>query len=109
MPFDTQLADRIRQVLKNKRHISERKMFGGVCFMFQGKMLCGVEKNNMVVRVGPNQYEAALKASHVRPMDFTGKPLRGFIYVSQEGLKSDKKLLDWIDLARTYVSSLPPK
>src|SRR5690348_9340588 len=109
MPYDQLLADRLRQHLKSQKQISERKMFGGICFMYQGKMLCGVERDNMVVRVGPGQYEATLKQPHVRPMDFTGRPLRGFIYVSQAGLKTDKKMLYWIDQARNYVSNLPKK
>lgn len=109
MAFDEKLADRIRRRLKTKRGIVEKKMFGGLCFMVNGNMCCGVESDDLVVRVGPKQYENALKRKHARPMDFTGKPLRGFIYVSKDGYKNDAALQDWIELGLNFVATLPTK
>jgi len=88
MSYDEKLANRVRNCLKGKRGVSERKMFGGLCFMINGNMCCGVEKENLMVRVGPEQYKAALAKPHTRRMDFTGRPLKGFVYVSAQGYKS---------------------
>ena len=87
MACDEVLVDRIEALLKGKRAVTRKIMFGGLCFMINGNMACGVEKNKLVVRVGPNDYEKTLKLKHVRKMDFTGKPLTGFIYVMPEGLR----------------------
>jgi len=80
MAFDERLAQRIRQILKGARGVTEKRMFGGLCFLVRGKMCCGVERDHLVVRVGPEQYERALSKPHARPMDFTGRPLKGFVY-----------------------------
>ena len=72
-------------------------------------MICGVEKDNLVVRVGPDQYDWALKQKHARPMDFTGRPLKGFVYVAPQGYKTLSSLKKWLDLATDFVRSLPSK
>ena len=109
MAFDEKLADKIRDLFKGKRHIAEKKMFGGLCFTVNGHMLCGVEKDNLVVRVGPDQYDWALKQKHARPMDFTGRPLKGFVYVAPQGYRALSSLKKWLDLATDFVGSLPSK
>lgn len=109
MPFDENLAQRIRKQLSRKRAITEKNMFGGLCFLIKGNMLCGVEQDNLVIRVGPEQYETALKRKHARPMDFTGRPLKGFIYVSRKGYQSASSLRSWIDIALDFAGSLPKK
>ena len=109
MAYDEKLADRTRDRLKGKRGITEKKMFGGLCFMMNGHMVCGVEKDNLVVRVGPDQYDWALKQKHARPMDFTGRPLKGFVYVAPQGYKTLSSLKKWLDLATDFVDSLPSK
>ena len=110
MALDEKLNDRIRQVLKGKRGITEKKMFGGLCFMHNGNMLCGCDlKNGLSVRVGPEQYEKALGLKHVREMDFTGKPLKGLIFVNEDGYKSKKALERWVEMGLQFTKTLPPK
>ena len=83
MAYDEKLAQRIRPLLNRKRGVSERKMFGGIAFMLDGKMCCGVLNSDLVARLGADDCAAALRTPHVRPMDFTGRPLKGFLYVGQ--------------------------
>lgn len=109
MPCNEKLVERIRKELKRKKGIAERKMFGGICFSVNGNMACGVEKNNLVVRVELDNYIKALKSKYTRPMDFTGKPLRGFIYVLESGYKSSQSLKKWINLSFEFAKSLPSK
>ena len=109
MAYDEKLAERIRSALSGKGEIAEKKMFGGICFLLQGKMCCGVLKDNFVARVDPNDSPAFLKESHVRPMDFTGRPMKGFLYVNQKALKSARELDRWIKRCLAFASSLPAK
>ena len=109
MPYDEKLAQKVRRQFKRTKGITEKKMFGGICFMVNGNMACGVERNNLVIRVGPDNYEEALKKPHARPMDFTGRPLRGFVYVSPEGYKTPINLKKWIEFGINFVQSLPAK
>ena len=109
MSFDPGLSQRIREHLAIRHDIIEKKMFGGLAFMLNGNMCCGVIDDSLMARVSPEQYTAALKDRHAREMDFTGKPLKGFIYVAPEGIESDQDLHAWIDLCVKFVASLPPK
>lgn len=109
MPYDEQLAQRIRNALAGRRGVAERKMFGGLCFLLGGHMCCGIVGRRLVVRVGPDLHERALRRPNAAPMDFTGKPLRGFVYVAPDGLKSARALQGWIDEGIRYVRSLPAK
>ena len=109
MAYNEELAERLRETLAKKRGITEKKMFGGITFMCNGNMTCGVEKDNVVMRVGPDAYENALKRKHVRPMDFTGRPLKGMVYVDKAGIKSDTSLKEWVDLCLKFTRSLPKK
>jgi len=107
--YNIQLAEKIRTRLKKSKGIMEKKMFGGLCFLVNGNMACGVERNNLVVRVGPADYDAALKEPHARPMDFTGRPLRGFVYVTEPGYKTASRLEKWIGRGVRFARSLPAK
>ncbi len=109
MPYDDALAQRIREMLGRRSDLSEKKMFGGLSFMLHGHMCCGVAGNDLIVRVGPDQHEEALGRPHARPMDFTGKPLKGFVYVDGPGYAVDADLEEWIDLAVRFVDTLPDK
>lgn len=109
MPFDEQLAERVRKVLKSQKGLSEKKMFGGICFLIYGNMCCGVEKFNLMVRVGSDKYEKLLKMAHVRPMDFTGRPLKGFIYIDPKGLQSSSQLKKWLTHGINFALTLPKK
>jgi TfoX/Sxy family transcriptional regulator of competence genes len=106
MAYDEQLAARVRRILRRRDGVSEKKMFGGLSFLLHGKMCCGVLQNDLVVRIQPEDYEAALEQPSVRPMDFTGRPLKGFIYVGPEGCQSDKELSRWIEHGVEFVSSI---
>jgi TfoX/Sxy family transcriptional regulator of competence genes len=107
MTYDPPLANRVRRALANVPDASERRMFGGLCFLLSGRMLCGVVGRDLVVRVGPDGYPAALRRPHARPMDFTGRPLRGFVYVGPGGHRNNRALTAWIRRAMEYVQALP--
>ena len=106
MTYSETLAKKIRESIKHKRNITEKKMFGGLAFLLKGKMFCGVIKDNLIIRAGPEMYEKALSRPHSRPMDFTGKPMRGFVYVEPQGYKTTDSLSNWIKLGLDYVSKL---
>ena len=109
MPYDEQLVGRVRGVLAKKRNVAERKMFGGLTFMVRGHMACGVENDRLMVRVGPAAYDDAPGRPHARPMDFTGRPMKGFVFVETAGLKSDKDLEAWVQRGVDFATSLPAK
>ncbi len=109
MPYSEQLAGRIRDVLRRRGDVVEKKMFGGLSFMVAGNMCCGVVGDELMARVGPDGHKAALGRPHARPMDFTGKPLKGFVYVAPEGLANPAALESWIELALEFVETLPAK
>jgi TfoX/Sxy family transcriptional regulator of competence genes len=109
MAYDELLAQRVRQALQNQDGIMERKMFGGLAFMLHGNMSVGVEQDRLMVRVGPQLYQEALQKPHARPMDFTGRPMNGFVYVPPEGLATDISLKEWIQLGVDFALGLPPK
>lgn len=109
MPYDENLAERIRKALKGKEGLKEKKMFGGLCFMIRGNMCCGIHKDELIVRVGPARYEEALSRPHARPMDITGRPLKGFLFVARGGYKTGSDLRNWLHQAVDFVLSLPPK
>lgn len=89
MAYDLHLADRIRVVLGRMGEFSERKMFGGLCFMVNGHMCCGIVKSALMLRLTPATAAAALREPHTRPMDFTGKPMKSMIYVDAAGIEPD--------------------
>lgn len=106
MTYDEKLAIRIRKSLKGKRSITEKKMFGGLAFLQNGKMFCGIINDDLVVRTGPENYEKALARPHTRVMDFTGKPMKGFVYVGPAGCKTGKALSEWICLGIDHTKTL---
>ena len=107
MTFDEKLAERIRRVVPPIDHIVEKKMFGGLAFLLDGKMFVGIVGKDLMVRVGPDAYESALARPHVRPMDFTGRPLTGYVYVGATGSRTDDGVADWVDRAMRFVRTLP--
>ena len=109
MAYDDGLAERIREIFNGSLDVEEKKMFGGLAFMVRGNMCCGVKDDLLMARVGPEQYSKALKRRHAREMDFTGKPLKGFIYVDTQGIENDRDLKLWVGLCQGFVRSLPPK
>lgn len=110
MAFDEGLAQRIRERMSQENYeVEEKKMFGGIGFMIGGNLACGVIGDEMCVRVGPHGNQAALEQPHARQFDFTGKPMKGWIYVAPEGLADDEFLDDWIERGAKFASSLPKK
>jgi TfoX/Sxy family transcriptional regulator of competence genes len=109
MTFNELTAARIRSAMQAIPGLSERHMFGGIAFMLEGNMCCGVFEDNLVVRVGPDAYDEALSEPHTRPMDFTGRPLRGFIYVDRGGFEYETSLRQWIHRGMSFVRTLRPK
>jgi len=105
--YDALLADRVRSALNGAAGISERKMFGGLAFMAGGYMFVGVSGKALMARVGPERYLEALARSHVRVMDFTGKPMKGYVFVDPPGLETDADLSYWIETCIGFVRSLP--
>jgi TfoX/Sxy family transcriptional regulator of competence genes len=109
MSYDEKLAERTRAVLDSREDVVEKKMFGGLAFMVRGHMCVGIVDRELMVRTGPDAYESALAEAHARPMDFTGKPLRGMVYVAAAGLRTEAALRAWIDRGLRFVSALAPK
>jgi hypothetical protein len=113
MAYDSDLVDRVRAALRRASArgapTREIRMFGGLCFMVGGHMCCGVAGEDLVVRVGPTDMKDALARPHVRPMDFTGRPLQGFVYVSPAGCRRAPDLARWLRRGLSFVRSLPPK
>jgi len=108
MAYSEPLADRIRDALADRAEVSERKMFGGIAFMLGGNMAVGVVEESLMVRLGPDA-ERALAVPHVRPMDFTGKPLKSMVYVDPEGIATDADLASWVEAGADFAASLDPK
>lgn len=109
MAYDDELAKRVREVLEEHVAPGERKMFGGIAFMVDGHMCCGVVNEDLVLRLGPDGAEEALRDRDVRPMDFTGRPLKGFVFVSSEGTRTEPRLRRHVKSALDFVRTLPPK
>jgi TfoX N-terminal domain len=108
MPYDEKLAGRVRTLLADRDDVSERAMFGGLTFMVAGHMCCGVNKDELIVRLHEDDLDAALGRPHARPMDFTGRPMRGFVTVGPAGLNG-QALKRWVGIAVAHAESRPPK
>lgn len=109
MTYDEGLAQRVRERLAGRRDVEEKQMFGGIAFLLAGNMCCGVVKDNLMVRVGAEHYADSLQRQHAREMDFTGKPLKGFVYVAPEGIAEDADLHAWLERGIAYAATLPAK
>ncbi len=109
MAYDPGLAQRIREIFGDRPGVSERKMFGGLAFMLHGHMFVGLLGSELMARVGADRYLEALALPHVREMDFTGRPMRGYVQVGADGLAEDHQLQSWIDWCAGFVSGLPAK
>ena len=102
MAYDKRLADRIREVLVDLPEIEEKQMMGGVAFMVNNKMCVGVIKDEMMARIDPDIFGEAIEKYGCRPMDFTGKPMKGWVFISPEGIDTVKDLEYWIALALDF-------
>jgi len=109
MPYDDGLAHRVRETLAGRTDPEELEMFGGLGFTVDGNMCVGVIEDSLIARVGPDAYEDALEEPHARPFDFTGREMRGWVFVDHPGLADDEDLAAWVERSLTFVESLPPK
>ena len=109
MAYSESLALRIRQIVVRRQGITEKKMFGGVCFLLNGKMCVGVWKNSLIARLGTEQEGEALLDPQVKKMDLTGKPMKGWVLVEPDGVENDEQLSGWIEQALKFVRTLPQK
>ncbi|HEY3012677.1 MAG TPA: TfoX/Sxy family protein [Gemmatimonadales bacterium] len=109
MAFDEKLATRIRQSLGQRVGLIEKKMFGGIAFLLNGNMCCGVHGQDLIVRLDPEQTDQVLSRPHARRFDLTGRPMNGWILVGPRGLTTDAHLGEWLGIATGYAGSLPRK
>jgi hypothetical protein len=109
MAYDEAFADRVRGIIGEDPRLREQKMFGGLAFLIDGNMCVGVTGDDLMVRVGPDAYDDALARPHAREMDFTGRPMRGIVYVDPLGTSTDAALEAWVDRGLEFAGSLPPK
>ncbi|MFN7941074.1 MAG: TfoX/Sxy family protein [Thermoanaerobaculia bacterium] len=109
MAIDEKLAARARAALADRADVEEKRMFGGLAFMVRGHMACGVVGDQLMVRVGPENHERALRLAHAHEMKFTGRPMRGFVVVDPKGVATLKSVAPWVRRGVEFVTSLPPK
>lgn len=109
MPYNEEIDVRIKKVVSNWKNTDAKKMFGGVCHLLNGNMFCGVYKEYLILRLGGQKSEEVLKLPFARPFDITGKPMKGWVMLEEKGFNTDKQLKDWLDMAKQYVDTLPPK
>lgn len=107
MGYNEALAEKVRDLLGENDGLTEKQMFGGLAFMLNGNMACGVVGEELMVRVGPENYDNALSERYTRPMDYTGRPLKGMVYVEEDAIAQD--LDGWVNKGADFASSLPPK
>jgi len=109
MAYDEELARRIDQELTGSGPIDQKKMFGGVCYLHNGNMLCGVHKEYLILRLGSVRGAEALNEPGTRPFDITGRPMKGWVMVEASAVAETSALTEWIAQARRFVEALPPK
>ncbi|UCD99036.1 MAG: TfoX/Sxy family protein [Chloroflexota bacterium] len=109
MAYDEILAERIRKVMDQEQGTAEKKMFGGIGFFIHGNMACGVHKDMLVVRAGPDSYQEMIKSPHTHPFDITGKTMKGWIMVEPAGFKGEDDFQQWVSSGINFALTLPPK
>jgi len=109
MPYNETIDNRIRKAIAGWQQTDARKMFGGVCHLKNGNMFCGVYKDYLILRLGETSAGEAMDRPNVRPFDITGKPMKGWVMVAEEGFETEAELKDWLHLAKRFVDTLPPK
>ena len=109
MGYNEKLAERVRKIFQSGPAYSEQKMFGTICFMIGRNIAVGVTDTDLIVRPGPENLEAAMSLPYTRPMDFTGRPMKGFVYVESSGLATDTALAAWVERGAAFARSLPVK
>jgi TfoX/Sxy family transcriptional regulator of competence genes len=109
MGYDQDIESRISKLISKWKNTGSRKMFGGVCHLLKGNMFCGVYKDFLILRLGEEGSKEALRSSFTRPFDITGKPMKGWVMVEQQGIEKDEELAEWLEKARRFANTLPAK
>ena len=109
MAYDQNLDARITEVISGWAGISSKKMFGGICHLLHGNMLAGVWKEFLILRLGADAADFARELPHVRPFDITGHPMKGWVMIEPAGMRTAAQLKKWLEQARTFANTLPPK
>ena len=109
MPYNERIDSRIGKIVSSWKNTERKKMFGGICQLLNGNMVCGVYKDYLILRLGEDAAQEALEQPYVRPFDITGRPMKGWVMVEEQGFETDQALKDWLNKAKTFVSTLPPK
>lgn len=109
MAYDRQLAMQVRAALSSEQAMTEREMFGGIGFMIAGNMACGVSGDDLIVRVGPDDYVSALNEEGVSEFDMTGRPMRGWVVVEPAAIPTDSELHRWVQRGLSFARTLPAK
>jgi TfoX/Sxy family transcriptional regulator of competence genes len=109
MAYDEKLAGRVRKLLAKRKAIAEKKVFGGVAFLLNGNMCCGVHGQELIVRLNPQETDQSLARPHTRVFDMTGRPIKGWILVEPAGLAREDALAKWVRVGVDYAASLPAK
>jgi hypothetical protein len=109
MAYDRALEERIRGIVDGWEDLTAKKMFGGVCYLHRGNMMCGIWQDALIVRVGLEGFQEALDAPHAGPFEVTGRPMAGWVMVGPRGIEGDRDLAAWLQKARAFVRTLPAK
>jgi TfoX/Sxy family transcriptional regulator of competence genes len=109
MAYDENLAFRVKTILGNLPGLMEKKMFGGIGYLLNGNMACGIHKEYLIVRVGPDQHQSALEKPHARVFDITGRPMTGWVMVAPDGFIDQAALVNWVQMGLDFAATLPQK
>lgn len=109
MAYNETLAEKVKEILKEEPGFRMKKMFGGVCFLLRGNMACGVLNDDLIVRVGPDNYEKYLELPGIKKFDITGKPMKGWVMVPYDEKTGLKVLASWVERGVAFAQGLPPK
>ena len=109
MGYDAAIADRLRALFADRADVAEKRMVGGLSFVVDGNMCCGVNGSALMVRVGPDAREAALAEPHVRSLEMGGRLVRGFVLIDPEGFPTDAALTAWVQRGLDFVGTLPKR
>ena len=109
MVYSEELAERITNFLKPSKGLVIKKMFGGICYMLKDKMIAGIVEDKLMIRCLREEYDTLLKKPHAGEMTFTGKPMKGFLYVAPGGIRTDRQLQKWLDVGIDFAHKSPPK
>ena len=109
MAYNQEIDERIQNITSNWENTGSKKMFGGTCHLMNGNMVCGVYKDYLILRLREEKGTEAFKSPHVKPFDITGRPMKGWVMVAQEGFTTENELENWLNMAREFVITLPGK